>query len=191
MAFNLNDFRNQLAFGGARATQFEMNLTIPAIVLGATQAMNKLRFLCHVSSIPESDITPIHVPYFGRKLQYAGDRKSPTALVCSIYNDEDFAIRSPLELWMSSITQHQTTISQFNGSDVSGGYATDGTVIQYSRNEGGQTLKGYQFVGMFPTILSNIRLDWNQTDAIETFDVTFEYQYWLPLDQTGAALAGF
>lgn len=191
MAFNLNDFRNNLQFGGARPTQFEMNLSIPAIVTGATAAMAQLQFLCHLSSIPESAIGFISVPYFGRKLQYAGDRPAPTPLRVSIFNDEDFGIRSALELWMADIEQHQTTISQFTGSDVSGGYATDGQVIQYSRNDGGGILKTYQFIGMFPTNLSAIALDWNQTDAIETYDVTFQYQYWLPLSGTGQAIAGF
>ncbi len=72
---------------------------------------------------------------------------------------------------------------------MSGGYATDGIVTQYSRNSGGSNLVAYKFVGMFPTALGAIALDWSTVDEFEKFTVEFQYQYWLPVDgSTGAAL---
>jgi len=184
MAFNLNDFRNKFVNGGARPSQFEMQIVWPDILRGAPGVVGAeadFRFLCQISEIPASTITPIAVPYFGRKLQYAGDRTF-TPLTITVMNDEDFKIRKAFEYWSQAITGHQTTVSQFDGSNIAGSYATDGVVIQHSRNSGGGTLQAYKFVGMFPSAVSAIPLDWEKTDSFEVFTVEFQYQYWLPID---------
>jgi hypothetical protein len=184
MPFNLNDFRNKFVHGGARPSQFEMQIAWPDAVRGAagvSAAEADFRFLCQISEIPASTIGSIEVPYFGRKLKYAGDRTFAT-LTVTVLNDEDFKIRKAFEIWSQAVTAHQTTISQFDGGNVSGSYATDGLVIQHSRNSGGSQLHAYKFVGMFPTTLGAIALDWATVDEFEKFTVEFQYQYWLPVD---------
>ena len=32
--------------------------------------------------------------------------------------------------------------------------------------------------GLFPTNIGDITMDWNTTDEIETFEVTFAYDWW-------------
>jgi hypothetical protein len=142
MAFSLQDFRNRLIHGGARPSQFEMQLTWPDAVRGAANvsaAERDFRFLCQISEIPASTIGAIPLPYFGRKLQYAGDRTFPNLQV-TVINDEDFKVRKALEFWSRAITEHASTVSQFAGGNASGSYATDGVVTQYSRNSGGSAL---------------------------------------------------
>jgi hypothetical protein len=101
-----------------------------------------------------------------------------------VLNDEDFKIRHALEDWMRAISDHATTISQFSGGITTGAqgltsYATDGEVIQYSRNDDGQGQRqAYKFIGMFPVNLGAIALDWETTDQIETFTCRFKYQWW-------------
>jgi hypothetical protein len=48
-------------------------------------------------------------------------------------------------------------------------------VIQYGKD--GTVLRQYTFVGLFPTTVSGINLDWSDTDRIEEFNVTFSYDY--------------
>jgi hypothetical protein len=36
----------------------------------------------------------------------------------------------------------------------------------------------YNFNGIFPTSVGAITMDWNTTDDIERFDVTFQYDWW-------------
>ena len=55
-------------------------------------------------------------------------------------------------------------------------YATDAKVTQYGK--AGNDIKDYTFVGMFPTDLAPIDLDWGSNDTIEEYSVTFAYQYW-------------
>ena len=54
-------------------------------------------------------------------------------------------------------------------------YQVDGFVDHLDRN--GSTLKSYTYRGLYPTNLANIPLSYGTNDAIETFDVTFAYQY--------------
>ena len=41
----------------------------------------------------------------------------------------------------------------------------------------GNTINSYTLGGAFPTSVGGMPLDYETTDAIETFDVTFSYQY--------------
>jgi hypothetical protein len=56
------------------------------------------------------------------------------------------------------------------------GYSVDGDVKQFSKS--GDVLKKYRFVGLFPTDLSAIDVDWGSNDAIEEFTVNLTYQWW-------------
>lgn len=190
MGFDLNIFRNKLKFGGARANQFEMRVNWPQqhVPQGIAAAAD-FPFLCSVAEIPSSSMGHIAVPYMGRKLQFAGDRDFKPLSV-TVLNDEDFKIRRAFEAWMKAIAGHSTTESQFNGGITSDSYVTDGEVRQYSRNNKGSLLQGYKFVGMFPVELASIALDWNTQNEIETFTVTFQYQWWDNIDAaTGQTLA--
>ena len=63
MAFNINDIRAQLTFGGARASLFQVIITNPVNPV----ADLKLPFLCKAANLPSSQLGLIEVPYFGRK----------------------------------------------------------------------------------------------------------------------------
>lgn len=190
MAFNLNDFRNAFTHGGARRTQFEVQLTWPDAVRGATgvaAAERDFRFLCNMSQIPGEKHAVIPVKYFGRVLKYAGDREYES-LSLNILNDEDFKVRKALEAWIKAISDRSTTVSQFSGGIASGSYVTDGMVTQLSRNTGGQALHQYKFVGMWPVVLSPIELSWNSSDEFEVFSCEFAYQWWEPIDSATGAI---
>ncbi len=120
MPFNVQEFRNKLVTGGARPSQFEMQITWPDALRGAagvSAAEQDFRFLCQISEIPASTINHIAVPYFGRKVNYAGDRTF-APLTVTILNDEDFRVRHGLEAWSKAIADHSTTLSQFAGGNA-------------------------------------------------------------------------
>lgn len=171
--FNLDVFRSKLVHGGARPSQFRME------IIGTRQdaELRILPFLCEISEIPESRIGHAVVNYFGRKLYFAGDREF-TPLTITVLNDEDFRLRHAFEQWSYQITGHNSTVSQHNGSILSGGYVADGIVTQMTRNDGGHPTQEYKFVGMFPVSISNIPLDWGAFDTVEKFTVTLQYQWW-------------
>jgi len=57
-----------------------------------------------------------------------------------------------------------------------GGYTVDGEVTQFGKT--GDQLKRYKFLGLFPTELTPIDVDWGANDTIEEFSITLAYQWW-------------
>ena len=70
MAFNINDLRSQLTFGGAKSSLFQVQITNP--INGIADI--KIPFMVKASSVPSSTLSTIEVPYFGRKIKLAGNR---------------------------------------------------------------------------------------------------------------------
>ena len=175
MAFNLDQFRTSLVNGGARPSLFEVELRWPSAVATGALAASYSRFMVQSTAIPASTIGSIDVPYFGRKLKVAGDRTF-APLNVTIMNDENFAIRKAIEEWSDRIAGHSIAASQFRGGSQNGTYTTELALTQFGRQ--GNRIRTYKFIGAFPTTLSEIALDWNTADAIETYTCEFAYQYW-------------
>jgi len=167
MAFNINEFTGNMPFGGARPSLFEVTMTNP-INAGAVE---RFRFVCRVAQIPATTLTPITTNYFGRPVKFAGNRTYEDWTV-TIINDEDFSVRSTLEEWVQAIngtTSNQSAV--FNTV-----YKSQAQVTHYGK--AGDILRTYDFVGMFPTNIAAIDLDWSNTDAIEEYTATFSIDYW-------------
>lgn len=170
MAFNINEIRSQLSLGGARNTLFQVTIQNPAN--GAADI--KIPFLVRAAQIPASTLGLIEVPYFGRKIRLAGDRTFADWTV-TVINDEDFLIRNAMEQWSNQIQTHQGNLRNF-GSASPSAYKAQAQVTQFSKT--GQPIRTYTFNGIFPTEVSPIEMDWNATDTIEEFTVTFQYDWW-------------
>ena len=54
-------------------------------------------------------------------------------------------------------------------------YQVDAFIDQLDRN--GNTLKSYTLRGAYPEEVSDIALNYGTNDEVETFGVTFQYQY--------------
>lgn len=183
MAFNLDSFRRELADGGARPSLFDMQIEWPSSVASGANLGPTSRFFVRVATIPAATVGTIQVPYQGRKLKYAGDR-SYDAMTVTIINDEGFRIRRALEAWSNQIAGlgAQLNASLLGQPLLSGGFTTDLTLRQYAR--AGFVSREYKIKGAWPQAIGTIALDWDTTDAIETYDVTFEYQWFETSPQT-------
>lgn len=185
MAFNVSNFRAQgLVLGGARPSLFQIEMSLPAGV-GAPNAAGRVPFLARAGQIPAATVDPVEVPYFGRKIKYAGDRTFADWTV-TVMNDEDFQLRAMFENWSNRINSLVGNISA-TGPQLIAGYKATATVTQYGRE--GNPLRQYLFNGIFPTTVDAIALDWDNTNAIETFDITFAYDWWEPIKITAEAEA--
>jgi hypothetical protein len=173
MAFNINEFRSQMQGDGARPNLFEVSLPFPAFALPGN-AQQKISFMCKTAQLPGSTVNSVPVQYFGRELKFAGNRTFQDWSI-TVINDEDFIIRNAFERWMNGINGHATNIRN-PAAATALGYSTDGEVRQYSK--AGDVIKKYKFVGLFPTDLSTIDVDWGSNDTIEEFTVNLTYQWW-------------
>ena len=174
MAFNINEIKSQLTLGGARQSLFQVSFSNPANGAGDI----KVPFMVRSAAIPEARIGNIQVGYFGRKINLAGDR-TYDAWAVTVINDEDFLIRNSLEQWSNRINSFEGNLRNF-GSSSPAAYKRDAKVTQFSKT--GNPIREYTFHGIYPGDISNIELDWDATDRIEEFRVTFLYDFW---DVTG------
>jgi hypothetical protein len=173
MAFNVNEFRSQMVGDGARPNLFEVQMPFPAFALPGS-AQQKLTFMCKTAQLPGSTVNTVPVQYFGRELKFAGNRTFADWTI-SVINDEDFVIRNAFERWLNGMNSHSLNIRN-PAAATPNGYTVDAGVTQFGK--GGNTLKKYKFIGVFPTDVSPIDVDWGSNDTIEEFSVTLSYQWW-------------
>lgn len=192
MAFRtISQFKGQLAGGGVRPNLFEVELNFPngagqalgfmsneatpsaenASINNTTSIASKVPFMVKAANLPASNITPVEVPFRGRILKVAGERTFDTWTV-TVLNDADFQIRTSVEQWMNGISR----LTNGSGEVDPSMYTADALVKQLDRN--GDTLRLYNFVGLFPTNVSEIALSMDTTDTIEEFTVEFQVLYW-------------
>lgn len=193
MIFDVNVFRSQgLPLGGARPSLFAVFIPTQFLGISGIEADNPGTFQLNVSaaSLPMSQMTSIDVYYQGRAMRVAGERAFQPWNI-TVYNDEDFALRDFLESWSNMINSFEGNIQQEgnDGPDIlasNGGYKLDQVYVeQYSRDGG--LLRAYEFWGMYPEVIGEVQLNWEQGNRIETFDVRFAYDYWVPSNDQGQA----
>ena len=176
---NISDFKAQLIGGGARANQFRVELAFPTYVAAGPIVGIKSQFLCKAAQLPASTIENVPLQYRGRAVNIAGERTfAPWAI--TVYNDTDFAIRNAMENWSNGVQNLTSTNGRVNPRD----YQVDLLVHQLDRN--GAIVKTYKFVDAYPTEIGAIALDFDSANTIETFDVTFQYNYWTSDTAEGA-----
>lgn len=169
MAFNINEVQANFRFEGARTTLFSVTIDNP--VNNAFD--NTIPFLASATSLPESDLGNIPVPYFGRIINFAGDRSYPQWSV-TIMNDENFQIRNAMEQWSNAINRRVQNVRDPGVAES--GYKSTATVTQLAKT--GEELRVYRFNGIYPSNISDIRLDWGDQNQFQRFNVVFTYDYW-------------
>jgi len=180
--FNISTFKSRgLTLGGARPALFEVFLRIPDGVRADQAAADKFRFTCQAANIPAASVANISIPYFGRNIKVAGARTFQDWTV-TVMNDEDFLVRSMFEKWSNALNRLESNVrdAAFSGNENS--YKSDLSVIQYGKD--GTAIRQYDIIGAFPTAIDSIALSWETASQIETFGVTFTYDYWLPANET-------
>jgi len=172
MPFNVNEFASAgLPLGGARPSLFSVIVDTPN---GVPNVGSRVSFTCHATQIPSSELGLVEPRYFGRPIKLAGSRTFPNWDV-QIYIDEDFAVRHAIETWSNSINKHATNLRSAN-IPSNADYRTSATVTQYAKT--GTPIRTYRFVNIWPQTVGAIDLNWDMGDAIETFPVSFAYDWW-------------
>jgi hypothetical protein len=90
------------------------------------------------------------------------------------------------ESWSNAINALQSNIATTSGSQED--FKTDLLVQQFSKD--GEIIRSYSIIGAFPLTVGKINLSWDTQNTIEEFDVSFAYDYWLPVVETSTKIAG-
>jgi len=169
----INQFKNQLSGGGARANLFRCNGVFPAAAVAAAglNPAQSIQFLCRAASIPSINLNPITVNFLGRPMKLAGEREFPQWTI-TVLNDTNFALRNAFEKWSDVINN----IESHKGRGSLAEYAQQWQVTQLDRS--GKDLKVYTFIDCWPSEISSIDLNFDPATAVEEFTVTLQYQYY-------------
>ena len=166
---NLNEFRNRLTGGGARANQFKVDITSPFI-----SDSESLSFLCRSASLPAMTVGEVPVFYRGRQIYVAGDRTFADWTV-TVYNDGGWVARSNMENWNNAVQEiGNSTVGAQNPSAYYG--TIDVTQLDRSDNP----LRTAQLIDAWPTNVGEIALAYDTVDAVEEFEVTLRFN-WMSL----------
>lgn len=178
---NISDFKAQLIGGGARANQFRVELAFPTYVSAGPVVGLQTQFLCKAAQLPAATIEDVPLQYRGRAVHFAGERTFAPWTI-TVYNDTSFSIRNAMEQWSNGVQNLAASTGRTNPRD----YQVDLLVHQLDRN--GATVKTYKFVDAYPTEVGAIALDFDTVNSIETFDVSFVYNYWTSNTATGGGV---
>ena len=178
---NIIDFKSKLN-GGVRPNLYQVDIDFPARAIGALNGATKgslmweKRYLCRSTSLPTHSQGLIEVPFRGRFLKIPGDRTFE-AWTATFYNTSDFNLRAAFENWINIANQTDENIGVVGGLDS---LFTDVTVRQLSKDSAGgknSVLRTYRLVDAWPTSVGAINVAFDSNDALEEFDVEFQYQY--------------
>ena len=169
MPHTISDFAAQFQ-GGVRANLFRVSITGP-------EDFSNIEFLCKGVSFPASTVDVATVTFMGRAVNIPSNRAA-MQLTTSIYNDEGMEIRNHLENWLELINSHATNKRSNNMMSILS-YTGTMRIEQYSKDD--KATKSYTFNNIWPSSTGEIALSWDTND-IQTYDVTWEYNYWSSSD---------
>ena len=177
---NIIDFKSKLN-GGVRPNLYQVDIDFPTRAIGRLTAdkarlMGETRYLCRSTSLPTHSQGLIEVPFRGRFLKIPGDRTFE-AWTATFYNTSDFNLRAAFENWINIANQTDENIGVVGGLDA---LFTDVTIRQLSKDSAGgknSVLRTYRLVDAWPTSVGAINVAFDSNDALEEFDVEFQYQY--------------
>ena len=182
--FSIDKFTSKLSQGGALASLFKAEMN-RAKGQASGAVSESFGFLCKASNFPTSSIDVTEINYMGRPIRIPGNRAAQD-WTTTIYNDEDFKIRSGLENWMELISSH--AFNKRQASMVTINSYTGELTIEQLKKAGGSAGKKYTFVDIWPYTLAEITVDWD-TNEIQTYDVTWAFSYWTS-SQSGISPGG-
>ena len=188
---SIDSFKSRLVSGGARPNLFEVEMDFPSGVGIFDDEIDNTthRMMIKGAQLPASNIQEVIVPFRGRQLKVAGDRRFDPWTI-TIINDGDFKLREAFERWANFIIKVSDGSGTINPTD----YFADWRVNQLGRaqtdlntrgDQSGATLpvlRRYNMRGCWPSAVSAIELSYDTQDAIEESQVTLQVQWWEAYD---------
>ena len=185
---NITQFKSRLN-GGVRPNLYQVEINFPTGVGNQKSLKEQGQYLCRSTSLPTHSQGLIEVPFRGRFLKIPGDRTFE-AWTATFYNTEDFNLRAAFENWINITNQTNENVGVVGGFDS---IFKDVTIRQLSKDSGAKAiaragaggsetdankvLRVYKLIDAWPTSVGAINVAYDSNDALEEFDVEFQYQY--------------
>ena len=182
---NIIEFKSRLN-GGVRPNLYQVDINFPTGVGDQKSLKEQGQYLCRSTSLPTHSQGLIEVPFRGRFLKIPGDRTFE-AWTATFYNTADFNLRAAFEQWINLGNQVDENIGATTGLDA---IFKDIYIRQLSKDASGsnsagsgssvdknKVLRTYKLFDAWPTSVGAINVAFDSNDALEEFDVEFQYQY--------------
>lgn len=173
---SLKEFKSRVT-DLARPNRFEVEIYTPSIYNPQlySSEYNLLHWLVQNATIPSRSQGEINLPFHGMELKLPGDY-SKENISLTFLNSYGWEGRRFFERWMDL---HMQTVSDLNDRRDALSIINDSYLkIKQMGRTASSVLATYKLFDVFPTNISEIQLDMNSTDQVETFVVTFAYSYW-------------
>jgi len=132
---------------------------------------NDLLYL-RTAKLPSKSIVTKEVPYMGLKFNIPGSTvyDGSNAWEVTFWADEAGNLRNKMESWLAEIFNDETSTGKYGvPSEIA-------TMDLLGKNL--ETLRRYQFVGLFPTKVGELAYDIQGDGKPLDLSMTFAYQYW-------------
>ena len=182
---NITEFKSRLN-GGVRPNLYQVDINFPDGTGDQKSLKEQGQYLCRSTSLPTHSQGLIEVPFRGRFLKIPGDRTFE-AWTATFYNTSDFNLRAAFEQWINLGNQVDENIGATTGLDA---IFKDIYIRQLSKDAAGsnnagtggsidknKVLRTYKLFDAWPTSVGAINVAFDSNDALEEFDVEFQYQY--------------
>ena len=172
---------------GARPNKYQINFNFPTVV-GSIVNQRDMSILCKAAQFPSKTVGTIEVFNQGRKLPLPGDTAYENTWSTTFYNTETHDIRRDILNWMKAMDNFQANYH----SGEPAALMVDCQVKQLDSKQKETAI--YTFHNFWPSVVSEIEIDAETQNAVETFTVTWTFSDWVvgvdeedkPVDQITA-----
>ena len=167
MALNLNltDFKNRVGLG-TRPNRYEVSMNIPG---GSYEMKAEVSAL----SLPDSNVTPIPVPFRGRILKLPGDRRYGTWGFTVYDTIKDGNIWKSLHDWSERINLHESNKTPFDYDSDTANW----TISHYDLNGEGSPIKKIMLHNCWVSNVGSFELAYGAMDQLAQFSCQVEYEF--------------
>ena len=169
MAGNINDFKSSFTKDLARSNRFDVDVTIPLVMIPYVTSARSLKYRCENAQLPGRTLATTEQKTYGpiEKHPYLNTYND---INLTFIVDDDMQQRILFDAWLNYINP-----SYSNNMRYKSDYATILKINQYDVT--GQLTYSVNLYDAFPISMNQMDLDWSG-DGYHKLNVTFAYTYW-------------
>ena len=169
MAGNINDFKSSFTQDVARPNKFDVDVTIPLVMIPYVSSARSLNYRCENAQLPGRTLATTEQKTYGpiEKYPYLNTYND---IDLTFIIDDDMQQKILFDAWLSYINP-----SYSNNMRYKSDYATILKINQYDVT--GDLSYSVNLYDAFPISMNQMDLDWSG-DGYHKLNVTFAYTYW-------------
>jgi hypothetical protein len=169
MAGNINDFKSSFTKDLARSNRFDVDVTIPLVMIPYVTSARSLKYRCENAQLPGRTLATTEQKTYGpiEKHPYLNTYND---IDLTFIIDDDMQQKILFDAWLNYINP-----SYSNNMRYKSDYATILKINQYDVT--GQLTYSVNLYDAFPISMNQMDLDWSG-DGYHKLNVTFAYTYW-------------